>query len=153
MLSTPADLLSSRVPCTSGSRSDPADQVYDRAHWKHEPARVYLAPLKLLILDPVDGALRMMWWPANNGLKVPASLLQGSATDAGVLRFDDADRGAIVEGCVFWLGFDHFSSTSQAFSAATVSDSLSPDTCRVVCSGKLISSVRAYRVLIGAGQI
>lgn len=49
-------------------------QVYNRAHWKHEPGvRAYMSTLKKLVLDQDDGTLRMVWWPANDRLKNASS--------------------------------------------------------------------------------
>ena len=96
-------------------------QVYDSAHWKHDPGvRVYLSALKRLDVDPHDGTLRMVWWAANDRLKVPATRkqhglqrrrpvqeqLDGAQSPLlPVLLLElDSLHGSIVEGNVGWDG-------------------------------------------------
>jgi hypothetical protein len=89
-------------------------QVYDGPHWhdphKHDPhynhtekQRVYLAPLKKLIVDPDDGVtLRMVWWPPNEKLKRALSISAVAAPPESATMHLSADSGAIVEGKVRW---------------------------------------------------
>ena len=73
-------------------------QVYDQAHWKREPGvTVYLSVLKRLAVDPEDGALRMLWWEANEALKSPTP-----RPIAGGRMALDARSGSIVEGSITW---------------------------------------------------
>ena len=76
-------------------------QVYDKAHWKQEPdVTVYLSVLKRLAVNPADGALRMMWWEANEALKMNKSSTFGPIAGSTVTL--DVRSGSIVEGSIAW---------------------------------------------------
>ena len=58
-----------------------------------------MSPLKRLAVDPRDGTLRMLWWDANNALKINPATAHHPGTTSLQLG---AIRGAIVEGDVRW---------------------------------------------------
>ena len=73
-------------------------QVYDKAHWKREHGvTCYLTPLKRMVVDEQDGALRMMYWNTNEALKAPPAM----PVERGRLTIESGS-GGIVEGTVVW---------------------------------------------------